>query len=205
MASSSTGLQILQIASQYWIYAGSKLFRNNRCIFYLIIETVSNILYQFVSITLTILTSIYGNNLAATSLIWCRLIYLLAQSFGLITFSMICFEAVDQLISTNYRCNLRQTCTLRSVQYFASITICIWLLHSFLCSFFVKIVPSIGCIVSNEFGIRYMTYFFYPVLAGFLPIVIASSFGLFAFRNVRRMFHITLHYSTNLRCKFSYT
>jgi hypothetical protein len=32
-----------------------------------------------------------------------------------------------------------------------------------------------------------VTFFFYPVLVGLLPIVIASSFSLLAFRNVRRI------------------
>jgi hypothetical protein len=203
----ATPLRILQFTAQYWTYAGSitfatgiigniinilvftnfKFFRNNRCIFYLIIESISDFLYQFFSISLTIPTSIYGDDSTEKSLIWCRLKYLLAQSFGLITFSMICFEAADQYFSTNYRFSLRQTCTLKLARYFAFTTVCLWLSHSILCSFFVNIVPSFGCIISNEIWIRYVTFFFYPVLVGLLPIAIASTFSILAFRNVRRI------------------
>ena len=207
MVTSLTALEILQIAAQYWTYTGSvtftigiigniinilvftnlKFFRNNRCIFYLIIESISDFFYQFFSISLTILISIYGNDLTGNSLIWCRLKYLLAQSFGLITFSMICFESADQFFSTNCRCNLRQICTLQLAECLVFITICLWLSHSFLCSFFVNIVPSIGCIITNEIWIRYATFFFYPVLVGLLPMVIALSFSLLAYRNVRHI------------------
>ncbi|CAF3893951.1 unnamed protein product, partial [Adineta steineri] len=35
--------------------------------------------------------------------------------------------------------------------------------------------------------VQYSTYFFYPILSGFLPIVIASSFSMLAYRNVRHI------------------
>jgi hypothetical protein len=207
MSSTLVPLKILQIASQYWIYAGCitfttgivgntinilvftnlKAFRNNRCAFYLTIESISNFLYQFFSITLTILISLYGNDLTSNSLIWCKFKYLLAESFGLITFYMICFQAVDQFFSTNYRLILRQMCTLKLARCLAFTTVCLWLSHSILCSFFVNIVPSIGCIISNPIWIQYVTFFFYPVLVGLLPIFIASSFSLLAYYNVRRI------------------
>jgi hypothetical protein len=207
MASSSTALKLLQIAPQYWTYAGSitfiagiigsvinvlvfthlKFFRNNQCIFYLTIESISDFFYQFFSISLTILISIYGNDLTDKYLIWCKLKYFLTQSFTLITLTMTCFEAADQFFSTSYRFHLRQTCTLQLLQRFVFIIICVWLLHSLLCSFFVNIVPSMGCIEVNQIWIRYVTLFFYPILMGFFPIVIVSTFSLLAFRNVRRI------------------
>jgi hypothetical protein len=51
----------------------------------------------------------------------------------------------------------------------------------------MNILPPRGCIISNPIWIRYSTFFFYPVLAGFLPIMIASLFSLLAFRNVRHI------------------
>lgn len=82
MTSMVVPLKILQIASQFWTYAGCitfttgiignainilvftnlKIFQNNRCAFYLIVESISNFLYQLFSISITILMSIYGND-----------------------------------------------------------------------------------------------------------------------------------------------
>ncbi|CAF0921693.1 unnamed protein product [Adineta steineri] len=53
--------------------------------------------------------------------------------------------------------------------------------------YFVGIQPSFGCIILNENFIEYASYFFYPVLAGLFPILIASSLSLLAYRNVRRI------------------
>jgi hypothetical protein len=185
-------LAILQIASQYWIYLGCitfssgivgnllnilvftnlKVFRDNRCAFYLTIESFSDFIYQLFSITLTILTSKNGNDLTGTSIIWCRLKYLLAETCGLVTFSMICLSAIDQFLSTNYWFHIKQNCTIKSSRWLVCLTISIWLLHSILCTFFVNILPIVGCVITNQVWIRYATFFFYPVLAGLLPILI---------------------------------
>jgi hypothetical protein len=52
---------------------------------------------------------------------------------------------------------------------------------------FFEVQPTVGCNILNEIALQYATFFFYPVLAGFLPLTIASLFSLFAFRNVRRI------------------
>ncbi|CAF0865606.1 unnamed protein product [Adineta steineri] len=50
-----------------------------------------------------------------------------------------------------------------------------------------NVQPTLGCVLSNYVAIQYSTYFFYPVLGGFLPIVIASTFSALAYHNVRRI------------------
>ncbi|CAF4057557.1 unnamed protein product, partial [Adineta steineri] len=49
------------------------------------------------------------------------------------------------------------------------------------------IQPTFGCTISNYVALQYSTYFFYPVLFGFLPIIIASLFSMLAYHNVRRV------------------
>ena len=119
------------------------------------------------------------------SLVWCRLRYIWAQTCVLISFSMVCFAACDQFFSTNYRFNLRLTCTLKLARYLAFVDPCICLVHSVLFGFSFDIQLSLGCVISNPTWARYASLFFYPVLTGLLPIVVASSFSLLAFRNVR--------------------
>ena len=195
--------EILQVLIKYWVITGCltflfgfvgntinllvltriKYFRQNRSIYYLILESISDTFYQIFSFTLTIFLFIYGNDYSSNSLIWCKLKFFFAQTFGLITFSMICYQSLDQYFSTNPR----RICELKFVYYLSLITIVICLLHSSTCLIFVNIIPSIGCLVSNEIWIRYMTYFFYPILVGLFPILISSMFSLLAYRNVRRI------------------
>jgi len=111
----------------------------------------------------------------------------MSQLTAIVTFSMICFAAGDQFFSTTYYFNLRQICTSKLSQYLVFISISFGFFHSFLFIMFMNIQPLVGCIIYNEIWLRYATIFFYPVLMGFLPIVIASMFSLLAFRNVRRI------------------
>ncbi|CAF1280167.1 unnamed protein product [Adineta steineri] len=199
--------QLLDVASKYSLYSGSiicslgivgnlinilvftqlKLFRNNRCAFYLTVESISNIFYLLYSITISILISIYGDDGTGRFLIWCKLRYIIAQTFALTTFTMICCTTVDEYFSTNYLYNLRYMCTLKLARYLAFVFICIWTCHSVILGLFFNIVPSGGCAISNQIYFQYTTYFTYPVLTGLLPIVISLLFSLLAYQNVRRI------------------
>jgi hypothetical protein len=200
---------ILNFVTQYTLYSGCiistagtigsvlnilvftqlKLFRGNRCIFYLIVESISNLIHQFLSISTTILTSIYGNDATGHSLGWCRFRYMLSQTLALTTYYMVCLAAVDQFFSTNYYFNLRQMCTLKLARCLTCTLICIWIGHSITIGLFFNVQLSLECTISNRIVNQYSTFFFYPILAGLLPIVIAVCFGFLAFRNVR---HIVL-------------
>ncbi|CAF1157905.1 unnamed protein product [Adineta steineri] len=209
MSSSSSSVSdgILQFATQYSIYSGFitfsfevignalnllvftqlKLFRTNRCAFYITIESISNFIYQFLSITLTILTSIYGDDATGRSSIWCKFRFILAQICALTTLYMISFSAVDQFFSTNHRYNLRQMCTLKLGRYVTFIFVCFAIIHSIALGSSYDIQPTFGCVISDHTWVQYSTYFFYPVLVGLLPIVIASSSSILAYRNVRHI------------------
>jgi hypothetical protein len=200
--------EILQFATQYSVYSGCilfisglignilnilvftqlKQFRDNRWAFYLTVDSISNFLYQFVYISLTILTTIYGDDGTAHSLFWCRLRYMLPVALALTTFYTICLASIDQFCSTNYRFNLlQQLCTLKLAHGLTFVCICFWIAHSIVFGLFFYIQPPFGCVIVNSTFLRYATYFYYPVLNGLLPITIASFFGILAYRNVRHI------------------
>jgi hypothetical protein len=64
---------------------------------------------------------------------------------------------------------------------------CLWIAHSIVFCLFVDIQPPFGCIITNSIFLRYATYFYYPLLGGALPIIIAAFFAILAYRNVRRI------------------
>lgn len=200
-------IRILKISSQYAICAAYvtalvgfignamnilvfthfKFFQKNRCAFYLTIESVSNFVYLLCTLAITITVTINGTTLITTSLVWCRLFYVLTQTLGLVTFSMICLIAFDQFFSTSYQLRYKQVCTFKLARWLVFISILVCFLHGITCSFFVHVVPLSGCIVTNTILIRYFTYFFYPVLAGFIPIIIVTIFSLFTIRNIHQI------------------
>jgi hypothetical protein len=199
--------QILNFATKYSFYSGYviftfgiignainilvftqlKLFRENRSAFYLTVETISSVLHQLIDFTLTMFTSIYGDDGTGRFLFWCKLRYTLAQTATLTTFYMICCAAADQFFSTNYRLYLRQICTLKLARCFTFTFICLSIIHGIIFGLFFNIQTSVGCVISNQIFLQYATFFVYPVLLSLLPIVIASLFSLLAFQNVRRI------------------
>ncbi|CAF0987906.1 unnamed protein product [Adineta steineri] len=78
-------------------------------------------------------------------------------------------------------------CTLKLGRYLSFIFICFAIIHSTALGSSYSIQPTLGCIISDHTWVQYSTYFFYPVLSGFLPIVIASTFSILAYHNVRRI------------------
>jgi hypothetical protein len=212
MASSSMSVDILNFVPQYSFYTGCvifiggiignalnivvftniKSFRTNRSALYLTVESIANLVYQFLSLVLTTLTAIYGDDATGRSLVWCRLRYIWSQTCVLISFSMTCCAACDQLFSTNYRLNFRQMCTLKLARYLIFIAPCIALVHSILYGLSFDIQLSFGCVISNPISSRYASFFLYPILEGLLPIVVASSFSLLAFYNVRHIIRLQI-------------
>ncbi len=164
-----------------------RLFRDNRSAFYLTVESTSSFLYQFFYLTVTILTAIYGDDATERSLPWCRLRYIYPSTLVLTISYIVCFAAIDQFCSTSYQFNLRQLCTLKLAQRLTFGCVCFWIAHSIVFGLFYDIHPSFGCIISNPAFLRYTTYFYYPVLSGVLPIIMASFFAFLAYRNVRRI------------------
>ncbi|CAF0802365.1 unnamed protein product [Adineta steineri] len=206
-SSSSVSDGILKFATQYSLYTGYitfsfgiignvlnllvftqlKQFRTNRCAFYITIESISNLIYQIFYISLTVSASVYGDAITGGTNSWCKYRIILPQMCALTTFYMICCSAVDQFFSTNYRYNFRQMCTLKIGRYFAFIFICFAIIHSSALGSPYHIQGTLGCVLSNYVALQYSTYFFYPVLIGLLPITIATSFSILAYRNVRHI------------------
>lgn len=59
-------LGIIGNAINILVFTQLKIFQGNRSAFYLIVESISNLLYEFVLLSLTILTSIYGDDAAGS-------------------------------------------------------------------------------------------------------------------------------------------
>lgn len=182
-----SGIGIIGNGLNIFVLVKLQLFRVNRCVLYLIIESTSNLIYETWTLIVTVVPLVYGDSALSQSLFWCRTRFIVFQAASLITSSTICLAACDQFCSTNYRLHLRQTCTMSLARYLICIIVSLSILHSAIFSSFGNIHPLLGCIITNPVWIQYTTYFFYPVLAGFLPILIASSFSLLAYRNVRRV------------------
>jgi hypothetical protein len=169
-------------------FTNLKIFRHNRCAFYLIVESIVDIAQ---------LTQIFANEIWKLSMngmdpmsdfpVWCKLRYILVQWLRLILASIVCFAAIDQFLSTNHVAYLRQLSSLKLARCQICIATLLCLLHTVPSAAFAESRPSSGCIIINTGLINYYSFFFYPVLNGLLPIFVSSMFSILAYRNVRRI------------------
>ncbi|CAF2567480.1 unnamed protein product [Rotaria sp. Silwood2] len=207
MSSSSTAELIIFASQQYTIYVSFiilfsgvfghianifvltrlKIFRGNSSAFYLIAESIVDLLQMIISFTSRIAINGFVNDLTQTSLIWCKLRPLFVQSFTLISLNIVCFAAIDQYLSTSYYPFLRQKSTIKLAKRLTIIATIIWVLHSIPVVFLFEIQSTYGCNIYNENFRNYVTYVYYLVLTGALPIVVSTWFSVLAYRNVRRI------------------
>ncbi|CAF1358187.1 unnamed protein product [Rotaria sordida] len=206
-SSSSTAELIIVVSQQYTIYISFlilfsgvfghisnifvlthlKIFHRNPSTFYLIAESIVDLFQMMISCTFRMAVNGFANDLTQTSLIWCKLRPLLTQSFTLISLNIICFAAIDQYLSTSYYPFLRQKSTIKLAKSLTIIVIIIWILHSVPVLFFFEIQSKYGCNIYNQNFRNYVTYFYYLILTGVLPIIISTLFSVLAYRNVRRI------------------
>lgn len=164
-----------------------KQFRSNQCAYYLIVESIIDTCQLSILFLVNLLPMSLGFEPANKSLVWCKLKNMLPQTLRLISTSFVCFAAFDQFLSTNPQPYVRQMSTLRLAHRLTIVAVCLWSAHSIPYGIFYQI-NSLGiCTMSNVKLTEYYSYFYYPILHGLLPILLASSFSLFAYRNVRRL------------------
>ena len=78
------------------VFTNLKVFRGNRSAFYLIVESIVDIVLLCNFVVTQIFQLIYGTDPINISLVWCKSKITLFQSCRLLIGSIICFEALDQ-------------------------------------------------------------------------------------------------------------
>jgi len=208
MSSSSSTAQAILIASQqYTIYVSFiilfggvfghisnifvfthlKIFRGNPSACYFIAESIVNLLQMLISFTSRIAINGFGTDLTQTSLFYCKLRPMLAQAFTLISLSIICFASIDQYFSTNHCPYLRNMSKISLAEILITSATITWILHGIPAGIFFEIRLTSGCDIYNQYFINYVTYGYYLILTGILPITISTFFSVLAYRNVRRI------------------
>lgn len=169
------------------IFVTIKAFRAHQSVIYATVESIASIGQLAIFMAGSGYTAIYKIDLINISPVWCKGNAILYQTFILVSMSMICFGAFDQFLSTSPFLSLRRKSTIKLAKILTCTAICVWSLHSIPFGYYTKVQPSQDCALYNPLIIRYLTTFSYPILCGLLPIFVSATFGILAFRNVRRI------------------
>ena len=189
ISSINFGLGIIGNLLNILVLTNLKIFRLNRCAFYLIVESVVDIgqVCQFFTTQISQL-SMNGVDPGNISPIWCRLRTPIGQWSRMILSSIVCFAAVDQYLTTNPAPYLRQWSSLKLAHY--QVLYC-RLSMPFTCYTFCHFLTNVILnLVARSIIFIWRTILpisINPFLNGLLPIFIASLFSLLAYRNVRRI------------------
>ena len=123
----------------------------NICCFFLLIIVLPFRVTQYV----------FNYDPTQLSLAWCKIRQAIVQAFSLMSFSAICFAAIDQYLSTSYSNQLRQMSTFKLAQRLVGILIIFTIIYCIPVATFYEIRLSSGCTTYNPiFNYIYRTKVF---------------------------------------------
>jgi hypothetical protein len=179
------------------VFLSLRTFRRSSCAFYLTIMSICNVLVLIFGLLPPVLVALVGSDGTQTSLFYCKLrIYVQVASI-LTSMTCFCLATIDQYLATSPRPRWRQLCDIKLAQRLIIISVIIWILHGIPYLVFYNQVVSpttnkITCMNTNPIFEQYRTFFVVLVLIGYLPIVIATLFGLMAYHNVQQIAYRTV-------------
>ncbi len=174
------------------VFLSLRTFRQSSCAFYLTIMSIFNVLVLIFGLLSSVLSALTGSDGTTTSLVYCKLrtyIQVVSMQTSLTCF---CLATIDQYFATCSRPRWQQLCNIKLARRIITICVIIWMLHGipyivFYNHFLSPTTNKITCMNTNYIFDQYRAYVIVLVLIGYLPIVIAASFGLMAYRNVQEI------------------
>ena len=169
------------------VFTSTKPFQRSPSAFYLTAESIVNCILLLVLFTSRIAIFGFENDLTLTSIVWCKVRQAFAGSITLMSFSIICFAAIDQYLSTSHSPYIKRLSTLKLARILTVIAALTWTLATIPTLILTEIRSSNGC-SSYNYGFNiYLTYVASLIFTGLLPMLVSSSFAAFAYLNVRRI------------------
>ncbi|CAF1964773.1 unnamed protein product [Rotaria magnacalcarata] len=169
------------------VFTSSRSFRMKQSAFYLTAESFVNSIHLLVFFTSRIAINGFNNDLTQRSIVWCKLRQSFGTSFTLKSLSIVCFAAIDQYLSTRFNPFLKQLSTLKLARRLTCGAVIVWIAHGIPFIVIMKSLPVYGCATYYDGFNIYVTYIYYLILSGLLPIVIMSIFATLVYINVRRI------------------
>lgn len=169
------------------IFVTLRVFRGNRCTFYLTAESVANIGFILLNSPAYIYRYVADQDPVLISTVWCKIHNSISHTLGLCSLFTVCFLTFDQYMSTNPRPNFRQISSLKLAHRLTLGNACFVLLHTIPFLILTENHQGNLCTIDNIVLSVYFKYFYYPILSAAIPLLITLTFSLLAYRNVRRL------------------
>ena len=169
------------------IFTQLKLFRKNPSIFSLIVVSIADCCLLLLTSITRVTPTIFKFNLVEQFSIACKIQIFIARLAGIVSICVVCFAAFDQYLSTSYRLQLRQLSSFKLAQRFTIVVLLLAIAYSIPVLIYFDIRPGVGCRAIDPAFSYFNSFIHYCILFGLFPIVVALSFSLLAFYNVRHL------------------
>ena len=179
------------------VFLSLRIFRQNSCVFYLIIMSIFNIGQLLTNLLPRIMLTLFNTDGSEYSLFYCKFRLFLSIFCTILSLTCFCLSTIDQYCSTcSYR-RLQQLCNIKLARYLIIIFTLFWILHGIPYLIFLNLIKlpltnKILCTMTNLIYLQYRIYFVGPILFGFLPIFLTVLFGTMAYRNVQQLAYYTM-------------
>jgi hypothetical protein len=180
------------------VFLSLRTFRQSSCAFYLTIMSIANIGQLFFGMFIQrLLVNIFGIDLTAMSLIYCKCQSLLLQICALTSLTCLCLATIDQYCATCSRRRWQQFCNIKLARCVTAISIFIVILYGIPLVIYSDQVQSsatskITCTITNAVFVQYRAYIQAIGLVGFVPVIIVVLFGGMAYRNIQQLAYRTV-------------
>jgi hypothetical protein len=171
-----------------------RTFRENPSGFYLAIMSFANLGNMVNGLISRILISGFGIDWTIVSPFYCKFRWYSIQFFVLTSFTCTGLMAIDQYFATSPRLQWQHWSNVRVAHRLMATFILLWLLHGIPYFIFFNLISSsvtnqVTCSSVNSIYRQYHVYGYLIVLAGVVPLIFTSIFGLLAHINIRNIAH----------------
>ena len=170
-----------------FIFANVQNYRRVPCTFYLLIESIADVLHISINLSSRIASLGFGFDLTRTSALWCKTRNFFIGFFSIISLSCACMATIDQFFATSQIHRLRQFSTIQLAHKIVCVLIVVWGIIEIINSFcFYNISPMTDICMPISAGHAFYISIFTLVFLAAIPLSLMVLFGYMTYRNIRR-------------------
>ena len=169
-----------------FLFSSVRNYRTTSCTFYILVQSIINILYILINQTSRMVSAGYGIDLTRTSVIWCKTRFFFIGFLTITSLSCSCMAAIDQFFATSQNIRLRRFSKIQLVHRIVFVLIIVWCFLETITSFlFFDISPMTNkCMpINTAYAVYYSVFIF--VFCGVIPVLLMMIFGCMTYRNIR--------------------
>ncbi|CAF0815592.1 unnamed protein product [Adineta ricciae] len=179
------------------VFLSLETFRKNACAFYLIMMSMFNIgQLCFGFFFSRVIIALIGTDGTTSSLFYCKFRISLSQFCVAASLTCFCLATVDQFFATCSQPRWQRFSNIKVAHRLVIITILLWICHGIPYIVFYHHIESstntTSCGSDNLMFNNYRAYFFVLGLIGYLPVLVAASFGYLSYRKIQQIAYRTV-------------